>query len=300
MSSAIDVARRVIDTEIKGLEALRSALSDDFNKSVNTLLALNGRVFVTGVGKSGHVARKIAATLASTGTPAVYIHPTEASHGDMGMMTKEDAVIALSRSGETRELSDITAFTQRFDIPLIAITAAPVSALGRAARHKLILPDADEACAETRAPTTSTLLQMALGDALAVALLEAKGFTARDFKTFHPAGSLGASLITVSDIMHKGNSVPLIDQTAQVSSAAKVMSEKGFGCVGITQDGKLVGIITDGDLRRPRTAMPDELAALALRRMTSHDVQIMQLFILEKDQPVGIVHMHDFLRAGLI
>ena len=320
MPSAIDVAQRVIDTEIKGLEALRGALSEDFNQSVEMLLTLSGRVFVTGVGKSGHVARKIAATLASTGTPAIYIHPTEASHGDMGMLTKDDAVIALSRSGETKELSDITAFTQRFDIPLIAITAASDSALGRAAAHRLILPDTPEACAETRAPTTSTLLQMALGDALAVALLEAKGFTAGDFKTFHPAGSLGASLLTVSDIMHSGKALPLIDESANIASAIKIMSEKGFGCVGITQAGKLIGIITDGDLRRhvtetdnmaqktvieimtrdPQTAADDDLAATALRRMTGENVQILQLFVVDKDVPIGIVHMHDFLRAGLI
>ena len=320
MSSAIDVARRVIDTEIKGLDALRGALSDSFNYAIDTLLKLNGRVFVTGVGKSGHVARKIAATLASTGTPAIYIHPTEASHGDMGMLTKDDAVIALSRSGETKELSDITAFTQRFNIPLIAITAARDSTLGRAAAHTLILPDADEACAETRAPTTSTILQMALGDAIAVALLESRGFTAGDFKTFHPAGSLGASLLSVSDVMHSGADMPLIDDSARVSQATKIMSEKGFGCVGITKANKLIGIITDGDLRRhvtgadniaqkivteimtsnPRTTTKDALAATALRRMTGENIQILQLFVVENGAPVGIVHMHDFLRAGLI
>ena len=320
MSSAIDVARRVIDTEIKGLKALRESLSDEFTRAITNLNQVNGRVFVTGVGKSGHVARKIAATLASTGTPAIYIHPTEASHGDMGMMTKDDAVIALSRSGETRELSDITAYTQRFDIPLIALTSQADSALARAAKHILLLPDADEACAETRAPTTSALLQMAMGDALAVALLEAKGFTASDFKAFHPGGSLGASLLTISELMHDGDALPLVVYTAAVSEAINVMSEKGFGCVGITDSGKLVGIITDGDLRRhltqsaslaeksvtqimtksPRTAAPHELAANVLRRMTSENVQILQIFITQDGRPIGITHMHDFLRAGLI
>lgn len=319
MSQAIEIARRVIQTEIDGLEQLAAALSQDFEKAVETLRTIKGRFMLTGVGKSGHVARKIAATLASTGTPAFYIHPTEASHGDMGMITQDDAIIALSRSGETRELRDILAFSQRFDIPLIAITAAADSTLAKAAHHSLILPDAPEACAETQAPTTSTTLQIALGDALAITLLETKGFTADDFKTFHPGGKLGASLLTVKDIMHGAKALPLLDETASVEAAAKVMSEKGFGCAGICRAGQLVGIITDGDLRRhltgryniadksaaeimtasPKTARPDEPAAAALRRMTANDVQIMQLFVIQDDRPIGIVHMHDFLKAGL-
>lgn len=320
MANSIKVARRVIDTEIKGLEALRESLSADFDLAIKALSGLAGRVFVTGIGKSGHIARKIAATLASTGTPAFYIHPSEASHGDMGMITKGDAVIALSRSGETKELSDIIAYTQRFDIGLFAMTCEPDSALGRAASHCLILPDAPEACSETRAPTTSAMLQMALGDALAIALLEAKGFTAGDFKAFHPGGTLGASLLSVSDIMQSGDALPLIESNASVGAALTIIDEKGFGCVGIMSNNKLVGIITDGDLRRhlqttpnisdksvtdimtpsPRTAAPDELAANALRRMTSENVQIMQLFVISNETPIGIVHMHDFLRAGLI
>jgi len=320
MSDAINIARRVIQTEIKGLEDLARSLSQDFETAVARLHTLTGRVMLTGVGKSGHVARKIAATLASTGTPASYIHPTEASHGDMGMITQQDAIIALSRSGETRELSDIIAFSQRFDIPLIAITAEPDSTLAKAAHHTLILPDSPEACAETRAPTTSTTLQMALGDALAIALLDAKGFTADDFKTFHPGGKLGASLLSVSDIMHSGEALPLIGDKDSVANAAKIMSEKGFGCVGICKDERLIGIITDGDLRRhltgsyniarkavtdimtpaPQTAAAQEPAAAALRRMTRGNVQIMQLFVTQDDIPIGIVHMHDFLKAGLV
>jgi len=321
MTQAIEIARRVIQTEIDGLEQLAASLSQDFAKAVDALNKIKGRLILTGVGKSGHVARKIAATLASTGTPAFYVHPTEASHGDMGMITQDDAVIALSRSGETRELSDMLAFSQRFNIPLIAITADANSTLAKAAHHRLILPPAPEACAETQAPTTSTTLQMALGDALAITLLETKGFTADDFKRFHPGGKLGASLLTVQDIMHGVDALPLLDDQANVETAAKIMSEKGFGCVGICQQGedRLIGIITDGDLRRhltgerniagqlvtdimtpdPKTAQPNEPAARALRRMTAQNVQIMQLFVIQDSRPVGIVHMHDFLKAGL-
>ncbi len=319
MASAIDIARQVIQTEIRGLEDLANSLSGEFEKAVERLTTLSGRVVLTGVGKSGHVARKIAATLASTGTPASYIHPTEASHGDMGMITQEDAIIALSRSGETKELGDMIAFSQRFDIPLIAITADAQSTLAKAAHHALILPNAPEACAETRAPTTSTTLQMALGDGLAIALLGAKGFTANDFKTFHPGGKLGASLLSIGDIMHSGDDLPLIDHTDSVANAVKTMSEKGFGCVGICKDKRLIGIITDGDIRRhltgdcniarksvsdimtpqPKTTTADETAAAALRRMTDGKVQIMQLFVTEGEAPIGIVHMHDFLKAGL-
>jgi len=319
MTQAIKIARRVIQTEINGLEQLAASLSQEFERAVDTLNTIKGRLILTGVGKSGHVARKIAATLASTGTPAFYIHPTEASHGDMGMITQDDAVIALSRSGETRELSDVLAFSQRFNIPLIAITADASSTLAKAAHHRLILPAAPEACGETKAPTTSTTLQMALGDALAITLLETKGFTADDFKRFHPGGKLGASLLTVKDIMHGADALPLLDDKANVETAAKIMSEKGFGCVGICRKERLIGIITDGDLRRhltgerniagqlvtdimtpePKTVQPAEPAASALRRMTADNVQIMQLFVTQDNRPVGIVHMHDFLKAGL-
>lgn len=317
MSSHIKAARRVLKIETEALEVLSKNLSEDFDDVISILRDLKGRIILTGVGKSGHVARKIAATLASTGSSALYVHPTEASHGDMGMISAGDAVIALSRSGETKELADIIGYCRRFSVTLIAMTVHRNSALGRSADHVLELPDAPEACAETRAPTTSTTLQIALGDALAVALLEAKGFTAKDFKAYHPGGALGASLATIADLMHSGEHLPLIDQDASIEDVLAIMSQKGFGCAGITQGGKFVGMITDGDVRRnialmpdvtpkaimttgPKTAATDELAADVLRRMTSEDQKIMQMFVVEDDRAIGLVHLHDFLRAGLM
>lgn len=307
-------ARRVLKIEIDALEDLSGSLSDDFDRVIDLLTNLEGRIILAGVGKSGHVARKISATLASTGSPSLYVHPTEASHGDMGMIAKGDAVIALSRSGETKELSDMISYCSRFAVPLIAMTVKPDSTLGKAADFILALPDAPEACLETRAPTTSTTLQIALGDAIAVTLLEAKGFTAKDFKTFHPGGALGVSLATVSDLMH--TDMPMVDELDTIETALQALSEKGFGCVGVMKDTKLTGIITDGDLRRnyakvataslpdimtktPKTAAPDELAANALRRMTGETPKITQLFVVDNDRPIGIVHLHDFLKAGL-
>ncbi|MGJ8564504.1 MAG: KpsF/GutQ family sugar-phosphate isomerase [Alphaproteobacteria bacterium] len=318
MSQHIKSARRVLRIEIDALEALSSDLSESFDAVVDLLTTLKGRIILVGVGKSGHVARKIAATMASTGSSSLYVHPTEASHGDMGMIAKGDAVIALSRSGETKELADVIGYCRRFSIPLIGMTAQKDSALGRASDHLLLLPDAPEACAETRAPTTSTTLQIALGDALSVALLEAKGFTATDFKTYHPGGALGASLATIADLMHKGERLPLVDLQTSMQSALEIMSHKGFGCVGVTEAEKFIGIITDGDIRRnlsgdlssksvsdimtrePKTAGQSELAADVLRRMTSGSSKIMQMFVIESDRAVGIVHLHDFLRAGLM
>jgi len=318
MTNHIKTGRRVLETEITALQSLAKGLNDSFANCVEALAIIKGRIVLSGVGKSGHVARKIAATLASTGSPAIYIHPTEASHGDMGMITVDDAVIALSRSGETQELADLIGYSRRFSIPLIAMTAKANSTLGSAADHVLNLPNAPEACAETRAPTTSTTLQIALGDALAVALLEAKGFTATDFKTFHPGGALGASLATVSDLMHSGEHLPLVPAGTTISEALITMNTKGFGCVGILDSrGTLSGLITDGDIRRhlssdlthrsvtdimttsPKSTHADELAANALRRMTSQPPKVMQMFVLENKKPIGIVHMHDFLRAGL-
>jgi len=309
--NAIDVARRVIKTEIEGLSALSEGLGSEFDAVLSELQGLKGRTIMAGVGKSGHVARKIAATLASTGTPSLFVHPTEASHGDMGMITSDDAVIALSRSGETKELADMIAYCKRFGVPLIAITNKSSSTLGKAADYILQLPDTPEACAVTGAPTTSTTLQIALGDALAVALLEARGFTAGDFKTLHPGGALGAQLSLAADLMHTGDEVPLIADTAEMSAALSILSEKGFGCVGIVnRSGKLTGIITDGDIRRnldqdltsatvtsimtttPKTIEIDTLAAEALRIMTAERP-------LDNKKPVGILHMHDLLRAGL-
>ncbi|WP_371397171.1 SIS domain-containing protein [Fretibacter rubidus] len=312
------IGQRVLATEIAALERLHAELGGPFNTVVDKLSALEGRIILAGVGKSGHVARKIAATLASTGSPSLYIHPTEASHGDMGMITSADAVIALSRSGETTELADLIAYCRRFSIPLIGMTAAKDSALGRASDYLLLLPDAEEACRETRAPTTSTTLQIALGDALSVALLEAKGFTAKDFKTYHPGGKLGATLATVAELMHTGDALPLTPSGTDMATALKVMSDKGFGCVGVVKDGTLIGMVTDGDIRRhlsddiadqpidaimtrdPKTTTGERLAADALRDMTAGPNKIMQLFVLQDGAPIGLVHLHDFLRAGLI
>lgn len=319
MSTHSAVGRRVLETEIAALQEMSTSLGDAFSAVVNVLHGIEGRIVLAGVGKSGHVARKIAATLASTGSLSLYIHPTEASHGDMGMITSADAVIALSRSGETQELADLIAYCRRFSIPLIGMTAKADSALGRASDHVLLIPDAPEACAETRAPTTSTTLQIALGDALSVALLEAKGFTAKDFKTYHPGGKLGATLATVGELMHTGEALPLVAAGTPLPAALAVMSHQGFGCVGIlSDDGALAGMITDGDIRRnlaadlsfkaveaimttsPKTTAKDTLAADALREMTAGESKIMQLFVVENGQPIGLVHLHDFLRAGLV
>ncbi|MEE2525841.1 KpsF/GutQ family sugar-phosphate isomerase [Hyphobacterium sp. HN65] len=317
-TSALDVARRVIRLEQEGLEQMAAGLDDGFATIVAMLTGLKGRVICAGVGKSGHVARKIAATLASTGTPSQFVHPTEASHGDLGMITPDDAVLALSKSGETRELGDIMAYCRRFGTPLIGMTCGADSALAKASDHLLLVPDAPEACAETRAPTTSTTLMMALGDALAVALLEARGFTARDFKTYHPGGALGAALATVGDLMHGGEELPVIGDDARMSEALIEISAKSLGCVGICNgEGALSGMITDGDLRRhmgpdlldqpvtevmtrdPKTVSPATLAADALRQMTAGNVKITQLFALENGKPVGLLHIHDLLRAGV-
>ncbi|MEN0653332.1 MULTISPECIES: KpsF/GutQ family sugar-phosphate isomerase [Hyphobacterium] len=316
---AIAAGRRVVEMERDALGALADSIDADFARVVDLLNGIRGRLICAGVGKSGHVARKIAATLASTGTPAYFVHPTEASHGDLGMITPDDAVLALSKSGETRELGDLIAYCRRFGTPLIAMTAGRDSLLARGADFHLFVPDAPEACGETRAPTTSTTLMMAMGDALAVALLEARGFTASDFRVYHPGGSLGAALATVGDLMHAGEAMPLIGIDAPMSEALLEMSAKGFGCVGVTHaDGTLAGIVTDGDLRRhmggglvtrpvsevmtrdPQTIEPGALAADAMRRMTAGDRKILHLFSLDHEgRPAGLLHIHDLLRAGV-
>ena len=313
---AIEVGRRVLSVEAQALSQLSQALGAPFSEVVETIFKAKGRVVCTGIGKSGHVARKIAATLASTGTPAMFVHAAEASHGDLGMVGPDDVVLALSKSGEVRELADILAYTGRFTIPLIGITAAADSALGKASTILLLLPDAPEATAYVGAPTTSTTLQMALGDALAVALLERRGFTASDFKVFHPGGKLGAQLQTVGDLMHKGAELPLVAPNTPMPQALLVMTEKRFGCVGVEgPDGKLAGVITDGDLRRhmdglmshtagevmtaaPQTVSPNTLAAEALKLM--EDKRITVLFVIEHGRPAGILHIHDILRAGVV
>jgi arabinose-5-phosphate isomerase len=317
-SKAIQAGQRVIDTEIAGLKALQASIGDDFAATVLAIAVLKGRLVCAGVGKSGHVARKIAATLASTGTPAMFIHPTEASHGDMGMIGPDDGVLALSKSGEVSEMSDLIAYTKRFSIPLIAMTANLDSALGRAGNHVLLLPHAIEACGETRAPTTSTTMQIAYGDALAVALLEQRGFTAQDFRVYHPGGKLGALLKSVADLMHKGDDLPLVGLSTPMMEALLVMTSKRFGATGVVDgDGKLVGIITDGDIRRraggdfsglkaqdvmtaaPMTIHPDALAGAALAALNEKGRTVI-FAVDETNRPVGILHVHDLLRAGVV
>jgi arabinose-5-phosphate isomerase len=315
----LDVARCVLGTEAAGLRTLAAALDESFASAVEMLAGITGRVVVTGMGKSGLVARKIASTLASTGTPALFVHPAEASHGDLGMIVSGDAVIALSNSGETAELADLVAHARRFGLPLVGITAHAPSALAEAADIVLLLPAAAEACPMGLAPTTSTTMQMALGDALAVSLLTRRGFTAADFRQFHPGGRLGARLRRVRDLMHVGDAVPLATPETPMQDGLITMTEKCFGCVGVTdQAGKLVGIVTDGDLRRamgpglfartvgeimtrsPRTIGPEALAADALHAMNARKPQITTLFVVTPTGKVaGILHVHDLLRAGL-
>ncbi len=319
-NSHIASALRTLDNEAEGVAALAAAMSDGlgapFVAAVETIRAARGRVIVTGMGKSGHVARKIAATLASTGTPAFFVHAADASHGDLGMITSDDVMLALSWSGETEELKDLINYSRRFRIVLIAVTVNVDSTLGKAADIVLALPPTREACPHNLAPTTSSLMQLALGDALAIALLESRGFTAVDFGVFHPRGRLGAALKFVRDIMHSGQAVPLIKRGALMSEAIVEMSAKGFGCVAVTDGaGRLAGIITDGDLRRhmradllqltvdavmtpsPIIVRPDQLASEALQLLNSLKKQA--LIVVESDRPVGIVNFHDLLRAGV-
>ncbi|SDD80501.1 KpsF/GutQ family sugar-phosphate isomerase [Rhodospira trueperi] len=316
--SALESARRVLHREADALRAMAETLGADFDAAIAQLRACAGRVTVTGMGKSGHVARKIAATLASTGTLAQFVHPSEASHGDLGMIGRDDAVMALSNSGNTPELEDIVAYTRRFGIPLIAMTRCADSPLAHAADVALVLPPHEEACPLGLAPTTSTTVMMALGDAVAVALLEARGFSARDFQVFHPGGRLGRALLRVADLMHTGDTLPLVPFDTPMSGVLIEMSRKGFGCAGIVaEDGRLAGIITDGDLRRhmapdlvqrradvimtrdPRTIAPGMLAVEALRIMNAGDRPITSLFVVDEARPVGFIHMHDLLRAGI-
>ena len=319
--AAIASARRTLETETAGLAALSAAmagaLGPAFAEAVRLIAASSGRVIVTGMGKSGHVGRKLAATLASTGTPAHFVHPAEASHGDLGMIQAEDVILAMSWSGETAELSDIVGYSRRFRVTLIAMTASAESALGREADVCLLLPRAAEACPNGVAPTTSTTMQLALGDALAVALLEGKSFTRQDFKVFHPGGKLGAQLKQVRSIMHTGDRLPLIATGTRMSDAILVISNRGFGCgLVVGADGTLAGIITDGDLRRhmspdlmerrvdevmtpsPRTVPPDLLVAEALEIVETR--KIAALIVVDDNKPVGLVHVLDLLRIGAV
>jgi arabinose-5-phosphate isomerase len=315
-AAAVMIGRRVLETEASALMQMADGLNEGFARAADLCARAQGRIVLTGLGKSGHVARKIAATLASTGTPAMFVHAAEASHGDLGMIGAGDVLLALSKSGETRELSDAIAYARRFSIPLIAITAVADSALGRMADALLLLPDAPEATGNVNAPTTSTTLQMAIGDALAVVLLERRGFKPEDFRVFHPGGKLGAMLLSAGDLMHVGDELPLAPLGAPMRDALLLVSGKRFGCVGVTDaDGRLVGLITDGDLRRhmpnlmdhtvdevmtraPKSAQRQMLAAEALALMNS--MQITVLFVLESERPVGILHVHDLLRAGVM
>jgi arabinose-5-phosphate isomerase len=313
-------ALRTLETEREGLAALAAAIGDglggSFVSAVETIRDARGRLIVTGMGKSGHIARKIAATLASTGTPAYFVHAADASHGDLGMITSDDVMLVLSWSGETGELRSLIDYSRRFRIKLIAVTVSAESTLGKAADIVLALPTAREACPHNLTPTTSTLMQLALGDALAIALLESRGFTAIDFGVFHPGGKLGAALKFIRDVMHPGDAVPLIACGSPMSAAIVEMSAKGFGCVAVTDtNGKLAGVITDGDLRRhmrddllrtmvdevmtasPKTVRPDQLASEALALLNAS--KITALIVVDKEKPVGIVHFHDLLRAGV-
>ncbi|UGX87943.1 KpsF/GutQ family sugar-phosphate isomerase [Phyllobacterium meliloti] len=318
-SAAVDSAKRTISTEKDGLSALREALdgglAEAFGRAIESIASVRGRIIVTGVGKSGHIGSKIAATFASTGTPAFFVHPSEANHGDLGMIATDDAILAISWSGDTAELKGIVSYSRRFRIPLIAVTAGENSALATAADVVLLMPKIIEACPHGLAPTTSTLMQLAMGDAIAVALLEARGFTAGDFKTFHPGGSLGASLTHVREIMHRGDKIPLVPLGTSIPDAMKVLSDKRFGCIAVqNDDGSLAGIITDGDLsrnlhrnlvgmkveevmtRNPKTVPTSMLASAALALLNEYNIGA--LIVTEDNFPVGIVHFHDLLRIG--
>jgi arabinose-5-phosphate isomerase len=310
-----EIARDVIRIEAEALSALHAALPADFDAVVTRLLEVKGRVIVSGMGKSGHIAAKIAATMASTGTPAQYVHPGEASHGDLGMITREDALILISNSGETRELADIIAHSRRFAIPLIAITKKPDSTLGQQADFLLTLPNAPEACAIGMAPTTSTTCTLALGDALAVAMMRLRGFERENFLAFHPGGTLGAQLLRVSSVMHTGTALPIVSQETPMGETLIEMTAKGFGVAAVVEEGRLLAVITDGDLRRnlsdlmartagqvatrdPRSILPEALLSEALGVMNTH--KISALFAVdESGQLRGLVHIHDILRAGV-
>ena len=315
----IAVGRRVLETEADALTRLAAGLDDIFAQAVEALFTAKGRIVCTGIGKSGHVARKIAATLASTGSAAMFVHPSEASHGDLGMIGAGDVILALSKTGETRELADVIAYAARFAIPLIGMTAASDSALGLAADLVLLLPDAPEATDAVNAPTTSTTLQMALGDALAVALLERRGFKPQDFKVLHPGGKLGAMLLTAADLMHGREELPLVAPETPMRQALLVMTQMRWGIVGVVDaTGQLLGAITDGDLRRhidglldrtagevmtagPRkVAPPHMLAGEALALMSDPLPSVTVLFVVENGRPLGILHVHDLLRAGVM
>lgn len=314
----IAIAKRTIDREVEALRVMENSLDENLIKALDLMEKCQGRVIVTGMGKSGHIARKIAATLASTGTPAFFIHPAEASHGDLGMVTTKDVVIAISNGGESKELSDILLYCKRYGIALVAITKNPNSSLGKNSDIVLKLPDNGEACPLGLAPTSSTTATLVMGDILAVDLMERKGFSETDYKQRHPGGKLGAILRKVSDLMHTGDEMPIVTEDAIMQEALMVMSAKMLGCVGIVDGtGDLVGIITDGDLRRwmspnlitekvatvmtknPKTIQSDVLAIEAVNVMNNTGNGITNLFVVEGKKPIGVIHIHDCLRAGV-
>jgi arabinose-5-phosphate isomerase len=307
-------ARFVLAQEVQGLQALSEWLGETFIAAVELIAATKGRLIISGMGKSGHVARKIAATMASTGTPSYFVHPGEASHGDLGMITQSDCVMLLSNSGETSELRDIIAYCTRFDIPLIGVVRRAASTLVEESTVPLVLPDIAEA-SPTGAPTTSTTMMMALGDALAIALLERRGFTREEFHIYHPGGKLGQAFTRVSSLMHKDGEVPLIAPDAPMSDVLLTMTAKRFGCAGVVEDGRLIGVVTDGDLRRhlnnemlamdARAVMTADPVTITSHALATEALQVMNgksitsLFVVDDGKPVGIVHIHDCLRAGI-
>lgn len=318
MANHIDIARRVIGEEAVALTKLATALGDGFSETVDIILAAKGRVIVSGMGKSGHIARKIAATLASTGTPAQFVHPAEASHGDLGMVTRGDVVLALSNSGEAPELAHLVAYTRRFEIPLIALTSRADSTLGSQADIRINIPQLGEACGTGVVPTVSTTMSLAVGDALAIALMEARDFTPENFRDFHPGGKLGAQLSRVRDLMHTGDAIPLVGVDTPMGDVLLTISQKGFGVAAVLDDNhRLAGVVTDGDLRRhmdglldrtagqvmtvdPRTVGPDILAEAAVAQMQG---KITCLFVVDpagSRQVTGVLHIHDCLRAGVV
>jgi len=314
----IATACRTVELEAYGLaqlsQALKGELGGNFEKAIEIIEKAQGRLIISGMGKSGHIGRKITSTLASTGTPAMFLHPAEASHGDLGMVTEDDVIIALAWSGETAELKDVVTYATRFGIPLISITSVADSTLAKASTIALCLPRCDEACPNGLAPTTSSAMQLAIGDALAITLLDRRGFTPSDFQTFHPGGKLGASLKTVRNIMHTKDHLPLAPEKTKMSEALVIMTDKAMGCLGIINStGDLTGVITDGDLRRhmsedllvedimtsnPKTIGPDELASSAIEFLNSS--AITNLFVVEDKKPIGILHLLDLYRIGVV
>ena len=314
-NSFVQAAKKVLQTEADALETLKNDLPNDFSDLVKLILNLNGRVIVSGVGKSGHIGNKIAATLASTGTPAYFVHATEASHGDLGMITEKDLCLLISNSGETSEIFDIVAHARRFSIPIATISSNTESTLVKAADFKLCLPIVEEACPIGMAPTTSTTMMLALGDALAVALMEAKNFNTENFKVLHPGGKLGAKMMMVSQVMHKSDALPLVETQTSMKETLLTMSARGFGIAAVVNEKDfLVGVITDGDLRRhindlmsktageiaslsPITVVRETFVVDALKLMQENKITVL-IVTSGENKPVGILHIQDLLKVG--